>query len=839
MQLLNSLKKSYGGKVRNKILLLSLMFIILNINLFSEEKMVIRFLDPSAEIIREFYTRDYDVASYKPSEYLDIVVSSDKYEELLNRGLDFIITQTGSNLKENLSNTRDLEGYRNYSVLLSELEFLEALYPDICKLYDIGDSRGKLYFEEGNSNYEDYNHEIWAVKVSDNVETEEDEPCVYYLGAHHAREPISLEVVMAILNHILENYETDPTITDNVNNAQIWFVPLVNPDGHKIVTDEVDMWWRKNICDNNGNGVLDPSYYNNYPDGVDPNRNYGFEWGLVGASDNPVSQTYHGLEPFSEPETTAIKQLLDSLHFVTGISYHSYGEVVLFPFGYNNGVTSPDHDALEDLAVSMASSIPGIYSGFYTPQESWMLYPCMGTTDDYSYGVNGTFAYTFELADEFIPPAYLVDEICQDNIEAALILLDRVNQSTLTGHITDALSGLPMIAEIFIEGIDDTGVFRYPYQSNEEFGTYYRLLLDGTYNVTFSQYGYESVTIENVEINSEGQTTLDIELNPAGISNLSGVIRDAETLEFIENAQLEILNTPIETVTSNEQGEYFFPEIPVGVYEILITALNYTATVEEISLSEGDNVLDFELVICEAESFEYGVFDEIWSFGGNADWTIDTESYHGYYSARSGIIGSNQTSSLIIELDVLSDDVISFFKKVSCEDDDEDDFDYLAFYIDGVEQSRWDGETDWTEEIFNVSSGIHTFEWKYLKDGSVSQGSDCAWIDYIFFPETSGTDTDDNQVAMNSYILSNYPNPFNPSTVIEFYLKTEGKIILNIYNLKGQFVKNLKNDFIEPGYHTILWDGTDNSGKDVCSGLYFGKLRTSNYTSTKKMILMK
>ncbi|MCK4696565.1 MAG: T9SS type A sorting domain-containing protein, partial [Candidatus Cloacimonetes bacterium] len=303
--------------------------------------------------------------------------------------------------------------------------------------------------------------------------------------------------------------------------------------------------------------------------------------------------------------------------------------------------------------------------------------------------------------------------------------------------------------------------------------------------------------------------------------------------------QLEILNTPIETVTSNEQGEYFFPEIPVGVYEILITALNYTATVEEISLSEGDNVLDFELVICEAESFEYGVFDEIWSFGGNADWTIDTESYHGYYSARSGIIGSNQTSSLIIELDVLSDDVISFFKKVSCEDDDENDYDYLAFYIDGVEQSRWDGETDWTEEIFSVSSGIHTFEWKYLKDGSVSQGSDCAWIDYIFFPETSGTDTDDNQVAMNSYILSNYPNPFNPSTVIEFYLKTEGKIILNIYNLKGQFVKNLKNDFTEPGYHTILWDGTDNSGKDVCSGLYFGKLRTSNYTSIIKMILMK
>jgi len=485
----------------------------------AEEKIIIRFTEPDKFVSSEFLTKRYDIAAYKPGLFLDIVVTRSEFKDLLKRGFDVQVTQTEANLKNNLEMRTDLDlpGYRDYQNLLIELQQIESQYPDLCKLYDIGDSWGKHYSDNGNSYYDDYHHEIWALKVSDNVEIEEDEPSIYYMGVHHAREPISLEVVMAILHHILDNYGTEPTITDNVNNTQIWFIPLVNPNGHRIVTEQIDIWWRKNIRDNNENSQFDTDDWYGYgTDGVDPNRNYGFEWGNVGASDEWDSPVYHGPYPWSELEILAIKNLLDSHHFVAGISYHSYGELVLFPYGYADGVYAPDHDAMEELAIEMAVTIPASGGGHYAPQESWQLYPHMGSTDDYAYGVRGIFAFTIELGTQFIPPVSQIDVICNDNIQAAMTLLDRVNHSALVGQIVDAETHEPVAAEIFINGIDDTSTFRHPYMSDEEFGHYYRLLQTGNYNVTFFADGYKPVTFENVAINADDQTILNVALNSCG-----------------------------------------------------------------------------------------------------------------------------------------------------------------------------------------------------------------------------------------------------------------------------------------------------------------------------------
>jgi hypothetical protein len=498
-----------GGQIVKRLIILLALLIFPTLSL-AEEKVVIRFMHPDKVILSEFLTDNYDIAAYKPGLYLDLVVSTSTYQDLVRRGYDAQVTQTEKQLRSNLTTrTPDkLFGYRDYEDLLSELQQIESIYPNLCKLYDIGESWGKHYSENGNPYYDDYYHEIWALKVSDNVETEEDEPSVYYMGVHHAREPISLEVTMAVLHNLLQNYGTDPTITANVNNTQIWFIPLVNPNGHRIVTEQIDTWWRKNIRDNNNNGLFGSC------DGVDPNRNYGFKWGLVGASDWECSEVYHGPYPWSEPEIQAIKSLLESHHFVAGISYHSYGELVLFPYGHNMHTYAPDHGALQDLAVEIAATIPAEHGGNYTPQEMWRLYPAMGTTDDYAYGEHGIFAFTIELGTEFIPPAYKIDTISNDNLQAAMILLDRINYSTLTGNIIDAETLLPVVAEVFIEGIDDTGDFRYPYTSDEEFGRYYRLLQPGSYTVTFYADGYEKVSFENVEITRDGQTNLNVTLNP-------------------------------------------------------------------------------------------------------------------------------------------------------------------------------------------------------------------------------------------------------------------------------------------------------------------------------------
>jgi uncharacterized repeat protein (TIGR01451 family) len=157
------------------------------------------------------------------------------------------------------------------------------------------------------------------------------------------------------------------------------------------------------------------------------------------------------------------------------------------------------------------------------------------------------------------------------------------------------------------------------------------------------------------------------------------------------------------------------------------------------------------------EDFETGGFTAYpWTFTGEANWQLITGSnvYEGIYSAQSGDIGDSQESVLEVEVNVPMSDEISFYVKVSCEDGSNDDWDYLVFLIDGIEQERWDGEVDWTEVTFPVNEGVHTFTWKYLKDYTVSNGSDCAWIDYIIMP---GSGSSSNPLSVDATA--------NPSTI--------------------------------------------------------------------------
>lgn len=931
--------------MKKELLIVSLL-LFLFLNIIAEERFLARIDNPDKDLVLELNYQQFDIASYKPGEYLDLVLTQTSFDNLLNKGTAIHQIKTEAQIKADLKDSRDLYGYRNYSELVEELEILALSYPSLISLEDVSDSWGKVYTDQGNSNYQNYYHDIWVLKLSDNVAIEEDEPNIYYMGTHHAREPISLEVSMAVLWHLLDNYGTDPDITYWIDNSQIWFIPLVNPDGHKIVTDEADVWWRKNIRDNDEDGNLDFSTWQGYPDGVDLNRNYGYEWGGTGTSNDPLEITYCGPDPFSEIETAAIRDLMNSRHFVAGISYHSYSELVLFPYGYNENIYAPDHLALSDLATSMAVTIPSTYGGHYTPSNAWQLYPCSGTTDDYAYGVHGTFSYTIELATEFIPPASQVEGICEDNLEAAMILLGRIHRSTLTGHITDAVTNEPLAAEIFIEGVDDTGEFRHPYTSDQEFGRYYRILLDGSYDVSISAYGYQTQTFENIQIDNTGQTILNVALQQAPMCNLNGTITDLDDGSPIAGACVEILNTPILPVYSDISGHYAIEEFPAGSYQIRISANNYIGTIQDIYLIEGENLFDIDLEYCSAYSFENGEFENFWTFSGNANWTIDSsQSYHGIYSARSGSIGGSQTSSLIVEIDVIEAGQISFYKKVSCEDDSQNNYDYLAFLIDGVEQERWDGEVSWSPESYPVSVGIHTFEWRYVKDGYVNSGADCGWIDYIQFPPTladdfmvvpgtifhelgtnliseasvdlinngntaidfqletqpqvtwlsdfdpqsgtilpaelqtvnytlnttdltegqyecnllitldaasgrisreipvilvvTSTDGDPDNLPLITHLGTNHPNPFNPETKIDFSLKNTEKVILNIYNIKGQLVRNLINQDLDAGFHQIIWDGRDDLSNPLPSGIYLYRLNAGNYQHVRKMTLLK
>jgi carboxypeptidase T len=698
---------------------------------YPQQKVLIRFTNPETDLVKHFIQNNYDIVRNLPGEYIDLLTTDKEYTRLQSEGFKAEIIQTEAEMIANLRGTDAIPGYRTYQQALAELQQLESDYPDICKLYDIGDSFGKIYFDQGNNNYVNYQHDIWALKVTANVSADEDKPAFYYMGAHHAREPVSVEVVFHILNHILDNYGSDPGITASVNSKELWFIPIVNPDGHKIVLDEIDISWRKNIRDNDSNGQISWKSGWNYPDGVDPNRNYGWEWGGQGASANSNDQTYRGPEEFSEPEIQVMRDLMAQRHFVAGISYHSYSELVLWPFGYIANAYGPDSDALAALGTAMAQSIPKLGSGHYTPGPTWSLYPASGNTDDYAYGKHGIFSYCIELGTQFIPSYAQALQICQDNLEGALILMNRIDFSALTGIVTEASTGQPVVADIYVEGIDNTGLPREPYRSNEMFGRYFRMLPNGNYTVTISSFGYISQTFDNINIHDAGQTILNVALTQSQIIDISGTITDADTGQPIENAMIEIMDTPLEPAFTNNEGAYFIEEVSEDSYLFKVTADNYTPFMQTIMVTQQNSVINFQLTESNAVSFESGVFPSGWSFAGNANWYIDNgNAWDGDHSARSGAIGHNQSSQMIVALEDATAGVVSFYRKVSSENN----YDFLKFYINDVLMGQWSGEQDWAELSYPVSAGNFTFKWEYMKDGSVTSGQDCAWIDYIMLP---------------------------------------------------------------------------------------------------------
>ena len=192
----------------------------------------------------------------------------------------------------------------------------------------------------------------------------------------------------------------------------------------------------------------------------------------------------------------------------------------------------------------------------------------------------------------------------------------------------------------------------------------------------------------------------------------------------------------LETIMAGETKEAVFNvtvDGSAGIGEVVVT--DYTLESSPYS-AIGLISLTIGLVV---EDFETGNFDAYpWEFGGNADWTIDgSDPYEGDYAAKSGTISDNQTTSMSVTLEASTDDVISFYYKVSSEES----YDYLKFYIDNSLQGEWSGDISWAQAEFDVTAGTHTFKWEYYKDYSVSSGSDCAWVDFIVFPPVAGVTT--------------------------------------------------------------------------------------------------
>ncbi|MCD4696057.1 MAG: zinc carboxypeptidase, partial [Bacteroidales bacterium] len=330
-----------------------------------------------------------DFATSKIDGFAEVIVTRSELDEIKRRGFFSEVKAFPDR-----SNLVDPE-YHTYAEVLILMDSLANVFPDITKLDTIGVSH-----ELGLA--------IPAMKISDNPDVEEDEPAILYDGLHHAREPVSMETCLAIMEYLLTNYDVDTNITNWIDNTEIWIIPILNPDGWKYIVEENlgDPWWRKNQRDNNQNGIFDPDY-----DGVDINRNYDFNW-AIGGSGDPSSWTYRGPAPFSENEAQAKRNLALSQKFVLSISYHSHGEIVIY--SWSDVPPAPDQQLIIHIANSIAAGIPKFSGGGnYEPTPS----NCTnGFSRCWMYAVAGTLEFTVETAPEFVPPGPDGAQIAQDNI---------------------------------------------------------------------------------------------------------------------------------------------------------------------------------------------------------------------------------------------------------------------------------------------------------------------------------------------------------------------------------------------------------------------------------------
>jgi carboxypeptidase T len=291
-------------------------------------------------------------------------------------------------------------GYLTWEEMLANLDAMHAAFPGLISARQaIGTTH------EGRS--------LYVVRMSNAPDMDQDKPEVLYDALHHAREPASLSQLIFYMWHLLENYGTDDEVTYLLNNLELYFVPCVNPDGYvynQTTAPEGGGMWRKNRRMNS-----DGSF------GVDLNRNYGQGWGTddSGSSPDPGSDVYRGASAFSEPETQAMRDLCIARQFRMALNYHTFGNLLIYPWGYQPSFYTPDSAVFVEQGVVLTKE--NRYR-FGTADQT-VNYVVNGGSDDWMYGEQVTKDKIFSMTPEagqqdegFWPPDWRITEICQVNV---------------------------------------------------------------------------------------------------------------------------------------------------------------------------------------------------------------------------------------------------------------------------------------------------------------------------------------------------------------------------------------------------------------------------------------
>ena len=334
------------------------------------------------DLLEEFQSYGFDVVRHYPDSSLEVVAVYDETKLLIERFHGEVLIENCEEYnRARIDPNKSMGGFHTYDEILTEADSLVSVYPDLALLDTIGHSL------EGRP--------IVAMKISDNVTVDEDEPEVQLNGLIHAREVITYEILLYTVKQLL-TFHDQYDIKNIIDNTEIWVIFVVNPDGfvyNELTNPDGGGMWRKNRRDNG-----DGSY------GIDLNRNFGYGWGYndIGSSTQGASEIYRGAGPFSEPEAQVMRDFYNAHDFCASIHYHSYGNFMNIP--YNFFLTPVFIDECQQLPSTLTMCDIGFCSltyGFFSTGGP------NGTAYDWTYGDQTQrrkcFSYLIEAGDGFWP----------------------------------------------------------------------------------------------------------------------------------------------------------------------------------------------------------------------------------------------------------------------------------------------------------------------------------------------------------------------------------------------------------------------------------------------------
>lgn len=409
---------------------------------------------------------DIDIAGVDVKKNIvDALITDEDYKKLQASNMDFVVLEV-----RGVSRGPD-EEYQNPEEIETFVKDYHQKYPHLTKLVSIGKSL------EGR--------DMWALKISDNPDFKElDEPALLFNSMHHAREVMTPEIGLDIIQYLLDNYDSDRQVARWVNENEIWVMPMFNVDGNNKMWTK-DSWWRKNTRGGYG---------------VDLNRNYPAGWDSCnGSSGWRRSQTYRGEAPASEPETQAMMKFISDVRPVFDISYHSYSELVIYPYG-----CSPQRTQTKEVVEKIGNEMAALLD--YTPGTAWeTLYNADGGDIDWMYQAYQVIPYVIEVnsRSEGFHPDYHKwrDKTVERNRVGWKLLLDRAQKSGVRGVLT--VNGKAASEyDLKVYKIDNGKKELFQDYVGHKSGAFHLVLNPGLYELSF--HVDESVSkVERVEVGED------------------------------------------------------------------------------------------------------------------------------------------------------------------------------------------------------------------------------------------------------------------------------------------------------------------------------------------------